>query len=118
MPTTATGTIHFGTTLTVNVKDITVNQVGNTEDTSTFSDADAWKTFTATSKQWDGTANVVWSATNTFAISESGTLHCDITNGPDYSGTAIITGINSPMVKDGVMVQPVTFLGTGALTVA
>ena len=117
MAVIATGTVHFSTTLTVGVKNVTINQMSGIEDISNFSDADSWKTFLATFKEWDGSMDVIWTATtNTYAIGESGTLHADITNGPDYSGTALITNIGAPIVKDGVMVNPVTFKGTGALS--
>jgi hypothetical protein len=119
MAVIATGTVHFGTTLTVGVKNVTIDQMCGEEDTSNFSDADSWKTYLATFKEWTGSMDVIWTATtNTYALGESGTLHADITNGPDYSGTAFIKSIGSPLVKDGVMVNPVTFRGTGALTSA
>ena len=119
MAVVATGTITFATTkIDSGVKDCNIVQISGIEDISTFDDVDAFKVKIATFKDWNGTMNLVWDVGNTYVIGESGALVVTITDGPTLSGTVIITNIGSPMMKQGVLLNPVSFEGTGALTVA
>ena len=117
MAVVATGTITFASTkIDSGVKECNVVQISGIEDTTVFDNADAWKTKIATFKDWNGTMNLVWESGNTFVIGESGALAVTITNGPSYSGTCMISNISQPLVKDGLVLTPVSFEGTGALT--
>lgn len=117
MATLATGTITFASTkIDAGVKNCNITQISGIEDITTFDNADAFKTKIATFKDWNGSMDIVWAVGNTYVIGESGALAVTIASGPSYSGTVIITNRGLPMVKDGVLVESVTFEGTGALT--
>ena len=119
MATNAVGTVTFDTNvIDSEVKDVNIKMIGGIADTSVFADPDAWKTKKGTYKDWNGTLNYVWQTGSTLAIGAEGTLEATITSGPTFSGTAIITGIDAPMMKDDILVFPVTFEGNGTLTVS
>lgn len=116
MAVVAAGTITFDTTaIDSSVTNVVINQMADTEEITSYDDT-TWRTFIATLKSFDGSLDLLYDAGNTAAVGDSGTLAVTLTNGPSYSGTVIITGINLPAPKGGVLRQAVTFRGTGALS--
>lgn len=118
MALTAHGTVTFETTeIDSSVRNVTINQMADIADTTSFDDA-TWKTYVAELKEWDGTLELNWDSGNTHSIGDDGTLTATITSGPTISGEIIFTNIGTPMQKGRLIVQTVSFKGTGALTIS
>jgi len=117
MALTAHGTVTFETTeIDSSVRNVVINQMADIAETTSYDDA-TWKTFIAELKEWDGTLDLNWDSGNTHTIGDEGTLAVTITSGPTMSGEIIFTNIGTPMPKGRLIVQSVSFKGTGALTI-
>jgi len=116
---TAAGTITFATTkIAVGIREVIVNQMVDMAETSNFSNADTWKTFIAELKEWDGTFNINWDSAHTYALGDTGAISAAITSGPTFAGSAIIENIGTPVPFGRLLVCPVKYKGTGALTIS
>lgn len=74
------------------------------------------RAFIAGPTEWNGTQNMLYSASNTLAAGATMSGVWTMASGQTKTGVAIITQIGTAVEYEGAVLAPVTFQGTGALT--
>jgi len=107
------GSVTF-TNLTAGVKAWSLDLVGDALETTDYDDS-GHRTYTTGLDGWTASCELNWDAANTVDVGDSATLTLLIGAAtPNYSGTALVTGISVNSVVDNIVSATVSFQGTGA----
>lgn len=74
------------------------------------------RTFITGPTDWNGTMNMLFSASNTLGVGATFNGTWTLSTGNTKAGRAIITQIGNAVEFEGVVVAPITFQGDGVLT--
>ncbi len=117
------GTVKVGSAAVAELKTWSVDETGDTLDTTTM--GDTARTFDSSLTAWSGTLECYWDETDTtgqgaMTIGASITLNLypegAVSGDTYYSGTALVTSIGRSAAFDGIVEASYGFQGTGALS--
>lgn len=109
-----TGYVKEGSNTIAGIKNWTCPQLANVGDKTDF-ESSGLKEFLLLLKEWSGTFDGSLDGTP-LTLGSTYTLHLGLDDSHEYSGSAIITGINPGVTVDGINVISYSFQGTGAIT--
>ena len=121
------GTVHIASNVVAEIRSWSLEEQGETADTTTFANAGGWRTHLHTLKGWSGELECYWDETDSngqgsLTIGASVTLNVypegDSSGDVSYSGTATVTGITRQAAVDGIVEAAFSFQGNGQLTEA
>lgn len=117
------GIIKVGANTVAEVKSYSIEETGDTVETTSM--GDTARTFTPTLTSWTASVDVFWDETDTtgqgaLTIGSEVTLNV-YPEGADtgdtyYTGSAIVTGVSISASFDGTVDASISLQGTGALT--
>lgn len=116
------GLVKIGSNAVAEVKSFTVEETGDTAETTAM--GDEWRSYKPTLKSWSGSLEAQWDDTDTtgqgaLSIGAEVALKLypddDATGDVEFSGNAIVTGISRSVTFDGITSASFTFQGNGAL---
>lgn len=119
------GIVKVGANAIAEVKTFTVEETGDTAETTSM--GDEWRTYLPTLKSWSGSVESQWDDADTTGqgalvtgaeVSLKLYPDDDATGDIEFSGSAIVTGISRSVSFDGIISISFTFQGSGALTKA
>lgn len=118
------GDVLVGANSVASITNFTLNQTGDTVDSTTM--GTTGRTFKASKTSWDGTVDCYWDpddATGQVALAIGTEVALELqpegdgtTGDVHYDGNAIITGIEISTPQDNMVTARFTFQGTGTLT--
>lgn len=116
------GLVKIGSNAVAEVKSFTVEETGDTAETTAM--GDEWRSYKSTLKSWSGSLEAQWDDADTtgqgaLSIGAEVALKLypddDATGDVEFSGNAIVTGISRSITFDGITSVSFTFQGNGAL---
>jgi predicted secreted protein len=117
------GVIKVGANTVAEVKNYSVEETGDTVETTSL--GDSARTFTSTLTSWSASVDAFWDETDTTGQGAL-TIGAEVTlnvypEGADtgdtyYAGSAIVTGVSISGSFDGTVDASISLQGTGALT--
>lgn len=116
------GLVKIGSNAVAEVKSFTVEETGDTAETTAM--GDEWRSYKPTLKSWSGSVEAQWDDADTTgqgALSVGAEVALklypddDATGDVEFSGNAIVTGISRSVTFDGITSVSFTFQGNGAL---
>ena len=116
------GIVKIGSNAVAEVKSFTVEETGDTAETTKM--GDEWRSYKPTLKSWSGSLEAQWDDADTtgqgaLSIGAEVALKLypddDATGDVEFSGNAIVTGISRSVTFDGITSVSFTFQGNGAL---
>lgn len=117
------GIIKVGVNTVAEVKSYSIEETGDTVETTSM--GDTARTFSPTLTSWTASVDVFWDETDTtgqgaLTIGSEVTLNVypegADTNDAYYTGSAIVTGVSISASFDGTVDASISLQGTGALT--
>jgi predicted secreted protein len=117
------GTIKVGANAIAEIRSYSLEETGDTIETSTM--GDTARTYTPSLTSWSGSVDVYWDETDTtgqgaLTVGAEVTLNVypegDTTGDAYYTGSAIVTGVSTTASFDGLVEASISLQGTGALT--
>lgn len=117
------GTVKVGANAIAEIRSYSIEETGDTLETTTM--GDTARTYTASLTSWSGSVDVYWDETDTtgqgaLTVGAEVTLNVypegDSAADTYYTGTAIVTGVTKNASFDGLVEASVSLQGTGALT--
>lgn len=120
------GSVQISSNEIAEVKSWSIEEQGETADSTTFDNTNGWRTHKHTLKGWSGEVECCWDEADTngqgaLTIGSSVTLNLypegdDVNGDVYYTGTATVTGISRQASVDGMVEASFSFQGNGALT--
>lgn len=120
------GTVEIGANAVAEIRSWSIEEQGETADSTSFTNTNGWRTHKHTLKTWSGEVECFWDEADTngqgaLTIGSSVTLNVypegdDVNGDVYYTGTATVTGISRQASVDGMVEASFTFQGNGALT--
>lgn len=117
------GTIKVGANAIAEIRSYSIEETGDTIETSTM--GDTARTYVPSLTSWSGSVDVYWDETDTtgqgaLTTGAEVTLNVypegDTTGDTYYSGSAIVTGVSTTASFDGLVEASISLQGTGSLT--
>ena len=117
------GTVKVGSNAIAEIRSYSIEETGDTIETSTM--GDTARTYVPSLTSWSGSVDVYWDETDTtgqgaLTTGAEVTLNVypegDTTGDTYYSGSAIVTGVSRTASFDGLVEASISLQGTGALT--
>lgn len=117
------GTVKVGSNAIAEIRSYSIEETGDTIETSTM--GDTARTYVPSLTSWSGSVDVYWDETDTtgqgaLTTGAEVTLNVypegDTTGDAYYSGSAIVTGVSRTASFDGLVEASISLQGTGALT--
>lgn len=117
------GTVKVGSNAIAEIRSYSIEETGDTIETSTM--GDTARTYVPSLTSWSGSVDVYWDETDTtgqgaLTTGTEVTLNVypegDTTGDAYYTGTAIVTGVSRTASFDGLVEASISLQGTGALT--
>jgi predicted secreted protein len=117
------GTIKVGANAIAEIRSYSLEETGDTIETSTM--GDTARTYVPSLTSWSGSVDVYWDETDTtgqgaLTTGAEVTLNVypegDTSGDAYYTGSAIVTGVSTTASFDGLVEASISLQGTGALT--
>lgn len=117
------GTVKVGANAIAEIRSYSIEETGDTIETSTM--GDTARTYVPSLTSWSGSVDVYWDETDTtgqgaLTTGTEVTLNVypegDTTGDAYYTGAAIVTGVSRTASFDGLVEASISLQGTGALT--
>ena len=117
------GTVKVGSNAIAEIRSYSIEETGDTIETSTM--GDTARTYVPSLTSWSGSVDVYWDETDTtgqgaLTTGTEVTLNVypegDTTGDAYYTGLAIVTGVSRTASFDGLVEASISLQGTGALT--
>lgn len=117
------GTVKVGANAIAEIRSYSIEETGDTIETSTM--GDTARTYVPSLTSWSGSVDVYWDETDTtgqgaLTTGTEVTLNVypegDTTGDAYYTGSAIVTGVSRTASFDGLVEASISLQGTGALT--
>lgn len=117
------GTVKVGANAIAEIRSYSIEETGDTIETSTM--GDVARTYVPSLTSWSGSVDVYWDETDTtgqgaLTTGTEVTLNVypegDTTGDAYYTGSAIVTGVSRTASFDGLVEASISLQGTGALT--
>lgn len=117
------GTVKVGSNAVAEIRSYSLEETGDTLETSTMGDVS--RTYVPSLTSWSGSVDVYWDETDTTgqgALTVGAEIVLNVypegdTSGDTfYTGSAIVTGVSKNASFDGLVEASISVQGTGALT--
>lgn len=117
------GTVKVGANAIAEIRSYSIEETGDTIETSTM--GDTARTYVPSLTSWSGSVDVYWDETDTTgqgALTTGSQVVLNVypegadTNDTFYTGSAIVTGVSRTASFDGLVEASISLQGTGALT--
>lgn len=117
------GTVKVGSNAIAEIRSYSIEETGDTIETSTM--GDTARTYVPSLTSWSGTVDVYWDETDTSgqgALTTGAEVTLNVYPEGDtaadtfYTGSAIVTGVSRTASFDGLVEASISLQGTGALT--
>jgi len=116
------GTVKVGANAVAEIRSYSIEETGDTIETTSM--GDAARTYTSSLTSWSGSVDVFWDETDTtgqgaLSVGTEIVLNVypegDASGDTYYSGSAIVTGVSISGSFDGLVEASISFQGTGVL---
>jgi len=116
------GTVKVGANAVAEIRSYSIEETGDTIETTSM--GDAARTYTSSLTSWSGSVDVFWDETDTtgqgaLSLGTEIVLNVypegDASGDTYYSGSAIVTGVSISGSFDGLVEASISFQGTGVL---
>lgn len=117
------GTVKVGSNAIAEIRSYSIEETGDTIETSTM--GDTARTYVPSLTSWSGSVDVYWDETDTTgqgALTTGSQVVLNVypegadTTDAFYTGSAIVTGVSRTASFDGLVEASISLQGTGALT--
>ena len=117
------GTVKVGSNSVAEIRSYSIEETGDTLETSTM--GDTARTYVPSLTSWSGSVDVYWDETDTtgqgaLTVGAEVTLNVypegDTSGDTYYTGSAIVTSVSKTASFDGLVEASIGVQGTGALT--
>jgi predicted secreted protein len=117
------GTVKVGANAVAEIRSYSIEETGDTLETSTM--GDTARTYTPSLTSWSGSVDVYWDETDTtgqgaLTVGAEITLNVypegDTSGDTYYTGAAIVTSVSKSASFDGLVEASISVQGNGALT--
>jgi len=117
------GTVKVGSNAVAEIRSYSLEETGDTLETSTM--GDTARTYVPSLTSWSGSVDVYWDETDStgqgaLTVGAEVTLNMypegDESGDTYYTGAAIVTGVSKNASFDGLVEASISLQGTGALT--
>lgn len=117
------GTVKVGANAIAEIRSYSIEETGDTIETSTM--GDVARTYVPSLTSWSGSVDVYWDETDTTgqgALTTGAEVTLNVYPESDsagsvyYTGSAIVTGVSRTASFDGLVEASISLQGTGALT--
>jgi len=117
------GTVKVGSNAVAEIRSYSLEETGDTLETSTM--GDTARTYVPSLTSWSGSVDVYWDETDStgqgaLTVGAEVTLNMypegDDSGDTYYTGSAIVTGVSKNASFDGLVEASISLQGTGALT--